>query len=129
MIVDTSALVALLFEESDADIYARALAAAESRRMSAVNFVEASIVVEAQTGQGGSHQLDSLIRHARILVEAVDSAQAHIARQAWRDFGKSRHPARLNLGDCFAYALAKVTREPLLFKGDDFRHTDVTAAL
>ncbi len=129
MIVDSSAALAILFNESDAEIYAQAMDAAASRRMSAANFVETAIVVEAQRREGGSRQFDAFIRRAGIVIEQVTEEQAHIARQAWTDFGKGRHPAGLNFGDCFAYALAKVTDEPLLFKGDDFRHTDVTAAL
>lgn len=129
MILDSSAALAILFNESDAEIYAQAMDAAAARRMSAANFVETAIVVEAQRREGGSRQFDAFIRRAGIVIEQVTEEQAHIARQAWTDFGKGRHPAGLNFGDCFAYALAKVTGEPLLFKGEDFRHTDVTAAL
>ncbi len=129
MIVDTSALVAILFNESDAQVYARAINEAESPRMSAANFVEAAIVVEALAGDSGSRQFDAFMRSAGIAIEAVTEEQAHLARQAWSDFGKGRHAARLNFGDCFAYALAKASGEPLLFKGEDFRQTDVAAAL
>ncbi len=129
MIVDTSALIAILFDESDAHEYARAIAEAEAPRLSAASFVETAIVVEAQTKNGARGQFDALIRRAGIVIEPVTEEQAHLARQAYTDFGKGRHPAGLNFGDCFAYALAKLTAEPLLFKGDDFRKTDITPAL
>ncbi len=129
MIVDSSAVLAVLFNESDAETYARALTQADSCRISAVNFVEAAIAVEAQTKDSGSRQFDAFFRGAGIAIEAVTEQQAHVARQAYTDFGKGRHPAGLNFGDCFAYALAKVTGEPLLFKGEDFKKTDITSAL
>ncbi|PTL36578.1 VapC toxin family PIN domain ribonuclease [Candidatus Methylomirabilis limnetica] len=129
MIVDSSAVLAILFNERDADTYAHALARADVCRMSAANFVEVAIVVEAQTTESGSRQLDAFFRRAGIAIEAVTEEQAHVARQAYTDFGKGRHPAGLNFGDCFAYALAKVTGESLLFKGEDFNKTDITSAL
>lgn len=129
MIVDSSAVLAILFHESDAEAYARALTQADSCRMSAANFVEVAIVVEAQTKDKGSRQFDAFFRRAGIAIDAVTEEQAHVARQAYTDFGKGRHPAGLNFGDCFAYALAKVTGEPLLFKGKDFKKTDITSAL
>ena len=129
MIVDTSAVLAILFNEEDAESYARAISEAESRRMSAVNFVEAAIVVEAQTKERGSRQFDAFFRRAGIVIEPVTEEQAHAARQAYTDFGKAHHAAGLNFGDCFAYALAKVTGEPLLFKGQDFSKTDLEAAV
>ncbi|HEX7214027.1 MAG TPA: type II toxin-antitoxin system VapC family toxin [Methylomirabilota bacterium] len=129
MIVDTSALLAILFDEPDAERYARALAEADTMRLSAGNFVKAAVVVEAQTNASGRGQFDTLIRRAGIVIEPFTEEQAHIARPAYTDFGKGRHPAGLNFGDCFAYALAKATAEPLLFKGQDFSKTDVTAAL
>ena len=129
MIVDTSAVLAILFSEGDAATYAKAIAEASSRRMSAANFVEAAIVVEAQTQASGSRQFDAFFRRAGIVIEPVTEEQAHAARQAYTDFGKGRHAAGLNFGDCFAYALAKIAGEPLLFKGQDFRQTDITAAL
>jgi ribonuclease VapC len=129
MIVDTSAVLAILFNESDAETYARAISEADSRRISAANFVEAAILVEAQTRESGSRQFDAFFRRAGIVIEPVTEEQAHAARQAYADFGKGRHAAGLNFGDCFAYALAKVTGEPLLFKGGDFRKTDVIAAV
>lgn len=129
MIVDTSAVLAILFEEDDAALYARALSEADTCRMSAATFTEAAIVVDAQTKDQGSRQFDAFIRRAAISIEPVSEEQAHVARQAYADFGKGRHAAALNFGDCFAYALAKVTGEPLLFKGKDFTKTDVVSAL
>jgi len=129
MIVDTSAIIAILFEEDDAELYARALTQADSCRMSAANFVEAAVVVDAQTKDKGSRQFDAFFRRAGIAIEPVNEEQAHIARQAYADFGKGRHPAGLNFGDCFAYALARATGEPLLFKGKDFKKTDIKSAL
>jgi ribonuclease VapC len=129
MIVDTSAVLAILFNESDAETYARAISEADSRRMSAASFVEAAVVVEAQTTERGSRQFDAFFRRAGIAIEPVTEEQAHAARQAYTDFRKGRHAAGLNFGDCFAYALAKVTGEPLLFKGKDFLKTDVKAAV
>jgi ribonuclease VapC len=129
MIVDTSAVLAILFGESDAEVYARALSEADECRISAANFVEAAIVLESQTGDSGSRQFDAFMRRAGIVIEPVNEEQAHLARQAWSDFGKGRHAAGLNFGDCFAYALAKVSGEPLLFKDEDFKRTDVGTAL
>jgi ribonuclease VapC len=128
MIIDTSAIVAILFGEDDAEIYAEAITQADSCRISAATFVETAIVVEAQTRNNGGRQFDAFIRRAGIAIEPVTEEQAHIARQAFIDFGKGRHPAGLNYGDCFSYALSKAAREPLLFKGKDFAKTDVNAA-
>jgi len=129
MIVDSSALLAILFNESDAESYARALTAADTCRISAANFVEVAVVVEAQTKASGSRQFDAFFRRAGIVIEPVTEEQAHIARQAYTDFGKGRHKAGLNFGDCFAYALAKTTGETLLFKGEDFKRTDISSAI
>ena len=129
MIVDSSALLAILFGESDAEAFAHAISEAETCRISAVSFVEVSVVVESQTGDAGSRQWDSFLRTAGISIEPVTEEHAHAARQAWSDFGRGRHRANLNFGDCFSYALAKVSGEPLLFKGQDFRKTDIPAAL
>ena len=130
MIVDTSAVIAVLKEESDAPRFLRVLTmSAEPKRMSAANYLEAAIVVDANRNPLLSRRLDELIVRTEITAEPVTLEQANIARAAYRDFGKgSGHPAQLNFGDCFAYALAKSTREPLLFKGDDFSHTDVAIA-
>lgn len=129
MIVDTSAVIALLKEEEDAPRFLRALAISiEPNRMSAANYLEAAIVVDANRNPLLSRRLDDFVQ-MEIVVEPVTREHAEIARAAYRDFGKgSGHPAGLNFGDCFAYALAKARREPLLFKGDDFSHTDVAIA-
>ncbi len=129
MIVDTSALLAVLFGEKDAENYARAISEADVCRISAATFVEVSVVVESQTGDAGSRQWDSFFRTAGISIEPVTEEHAYAARQAWSDFGKGRHPAGLNFGDCFSHALAKVSGEPLLFKGQDFRKTGIPPAL
>lgn len=129
MIVDTSALLAILFNESDAEIYARAIAGAGNCRISAANYLESAIVVEAQTRESGSRQFDAFFRRAGIVIEPVTEEQAHAARQAYSDFGRGRHRAGLNFGDCFAYALAKTRGEALLFKGEDFSRTDVASAI
>ena len=130
MIVDTSALIAILRDEQDALTYARAIASAPIRRVSAATYVETAAVIDGSRDPIASRRFDDLLREARFVIEPVTEAQAHIAREAYRDFGRgSGHPARLNFGDCFAYALAKATNEPLLFKGDDFTRTDITSAL
>ncbi len=129
MIVDTSAIIAVLLAEPDAERYSRAIEEADITRLSAATFVETAIVVESHDTVFGGRQLDAFIRRAQIVIEPVTEEQAHIARQAYEDYGKGRHKAGLNFGDCFAYALARVTGEPLLFKGRDFRLTDVAPAL
>lgn len=130
VIVDTSALVAILREETDADAYAVSIKAAEQVRISAGTLLETTIVVDGNRSLLLSRRLDELVRAIPLLIEPVTEEQAHIARRAYQDYGRgSGHPARLNFGDCFAYALARVTGEPLLFKGDDFIHTDITPAL
>jgi ribonuclease VapC len=101
------------------------VSSAGTRRISAVSFVESAIVIDCGRDPVASRRFDDFFREAQIVVESVTREQAKIAREAYRDFGKGRHRAGLNFGDCFAYALAKVKGEPLLFKGDDFRHTDV----
>ncbi|HKI15372.1 MAG TPA: type II toxin-antitoxin system VapC family toxin [Roseiarcus sp.] len=130
MIVDASALVALVREEPGADRFFLALSdTREPKRMSAANYVEAAIVIDAAKSPIASRRFDDAVAAAGIIVEPVDREQAEIARAAYRDFGKgSGHPAGLNYGDCFAYALARARREPLLFKGDDFSQTDVAVA-
>ena len=129
MIVDTSALLAILFADDDAERYADALAGAEERLISVANYLEAAIVVDSQIGVLGGRQLDALILRSEMRVEPVTRAHADIARQAYLDFGKGNHPAGLNFGDCFAYALSKSTGLGLLFKGDDFSRTDVRPQL
>jgi ribonuclease VapC len=129
MILDTSALVAVLFGEPEADAFTRLIHDAERCLISAGSFLELSIVIERQAGPDAARQCDMFFRRAGIIIEPFTVEQAHIARQAFHDFGKGRHRAGLNFGDCFAYALSKVTGEPLLFKGNDFRKTDVAGAL
>jgi ribonuclease VapC len=128
MIVDSSAIIAILRDEPDAAAMAEALQEAPIRRVSAVTYVEAAIVADNDRSPLLSRRFDGLVRDAQMLVEPVTARQAELARQAYRDFGKGRHKAGLNLGDCFAYALAKEMDEPLLFKGDNFCHTDVEPA-
>jgi len=128
MVLDTSALVAVLYGEPERDLFIALLSDAEDPLISAATLVEASIVVEVKTGAHGVADLDELLAAAAVRCVAVDSAQAHVARDAFARFGKGRAPAGLNLGDCFAYALATVTDRPLLFKGADFARTDVTPA-
>ncbi len=129
MILDASAVIAILRGESEAPAFAIAIEKAVQRRISAVNYVEAAAVIDGSHDPIASRRFDELIREAEITIEPVSEAQARIARHAYRDFGKgSGHPAKLNFGDCFAYALAKVKGEPLLFKGVDFSQTDVTPA-
>lgn len=129
MILDTSPLIAILGDEPDSELYINAISRAPRCRISAGTFLELSIVIEGQFGGEVLRQCDALFRQAAIVIEPVTVEQAHTARQAFHDFGKGRHPAALNYGDCFAYALAKITGEPLLFKGNDFRKTDILAAL
>jgi ribonuclease VapC len=125
MVIDTSALVAVLLQESDADRVAQAIDAGSPRLLSAASLLEASIVIESRKGAAGGRELDLLMYRAGIEVVAVDQNQAETARAAWRQFGKGRHPAGLNYGDCFAYALARSRRLPLLFRGNDFSQTDI----
>ena len=130
MIVDTSAVIAILRDEPDADSFAEAIENARIRRISAVNFVEAAAVIEGSRNPIANRKFDEFLRDAGLKVEPVSLEQAQIAREAYRDFGKSTgHPAKLNFGDCFAYALAKAMNEPILFKGQDFKHTDLTSVL
>ncbi|MFZ0772797.1 MAG: type II toxin-antitoxin system VapC family toxin [Candidatus Sulfotelmatobacter sp.] len=128
MIVDSSTIIAILRDEPDAAAMAEALQEAPIRRISAVTYVEAAVVADNDRNPLLSRRFDGLVRDAQMLVEPVTARQAELARQAYRDFGKGRHKAGLNLGDCFAYALAKEMDEPLLFKGNDFKHTDVEVA-
>lgn len=130
MIVDTSAVVAILRAEPEAARCAEAVEAAHRRRISAANYLEAAVVIDGSRDPVVSRRFDEFIKIAQIEIEAVTQRQAELARAAYRDFGKgSGHPARLNFGDCFAYALASDTGEPLLFKGEDFGHTDIARVL
>jgi ribonuclease VapC len=129
VVIDTSAIIAVLLNEANAVSIAQAIEAGSLRLLSAANFLEASIVIESRKGETGGRELDLLLYRAAIEVVAVDQDQAEVARLAWRRFGKGRHPAGLNYGDCFAYALAKTRRLPLLFDGDDFSQTDIEAVV
>jgi len=128
MILDTSAMVAILYREPEADAFIRLIHDADGCRMSVASYVELSIVVESQLGPEGMRQAEAFFRRAGVMVEPVTIEQGELARQAFLDFGKGRHKASLNYGDCFSYALAKATGEPLLFKGNDFRQTDIMMA-
>ena len=128
MIVDSSAVLAVLYREPDAERYERAIAESPNCRMSVANMLEASIVLEGRGGAAAGHELDVFLESAAIELAPVTVEHAEAARRAWRRFGKGNHPAALNFGDCFAYALANVTGEPLLFKGEDFSQTDIEAA-
>jgi ribonuclease VapC len=125
MVIDSSAILALLFNEPEADDIEVAIDDHPTRLMSAASFLEAAIVVEARLGSAGGREFDLLLHKARIELVAVTAEQAEVGRTAWRRFGRGRHEANLNFGDCFAYALAAVSGEPLLCKGDDFSRTDV----
>jgi ribonuclease VapC len=132
VILDSSAIVAILRAEPEAVDFAKAIdlaqLSANKCRISVVNYVEAAVVIDSGKDAIASRRFDDFFRTSRIAVESITARQAEIARQAYRDFGKGHHKAGLNLGDCFAYALAKEMDEPLLFKGGDFRHTDVEIA-
>ena len=125
MVIDTSALIAILQDEPERRILNEAIEAAESCAMSTGSFLETSMVIESRYGPDGTRDLDLFISKARITLASVDADQAYVARDAFRRYGKGRHPAGLNFGDCFAYALAKMLDEPLLFKGNDFVLTDI----
>lgn len=129
MVLDTSALFAILADELEAPFFEELIEADPVRLLSAGSLLETAIVVEARFGEAGARELDLLLHAAQVDVVAVNREQAEIARGAWRRFGKGNHPAGLNYGDCFAYALARHTGEPLLYKGDDFAKTDVRPAL
>ena len=128
MIVDTSALSAIFFGEPESNAYIQLIQEADRCRLSAANFVELSMVIEGQLGPEALHQCDMFLRRAAIVIEPVTVEHAYLARQGFLDFGKDRHPAGLNFGDCFAYALAKASDEPLLYKGKDFSKTDIKSA-
>ncbi|HET7756592.1 MAG TPA: type II toxin-antitoxin system VapC family toxin [Steroidobacteraceae bacterium] len=125
MVVDTSALVAILTLEPEAVRLAAALESDTIRLISAATVVETGVVIESRYGHNGGRELDLLLAKAGLSVEAVTPQQAEMARDAWRRYGRGRHAAGLNFGDCFSYALAKVTGESLLFRGDDFTRTDI----
>jgi ribonuclease VapC len=125
MVIDTSAIVAILCNEVEMNEFLTAILQAPKSYLSAANFLEVAMVIGSRYGQSGEQDLDSFIREAQIEIYPVTETQVTIARQAFRLYGKGKHPAGLNFGDCFAYALAKNLNEPLLFKGNDFSQTDI----
>jgi ribonuclease VapC len=125
MVIDTSALVAIFLGEPERKLLLDLFLQAETRMISAATVLEAGIVLEARRGESAGPEFDLLLVRANLQIVAVDSEQTEIARSAWRKYGKGRHPAGLNFGDCFAYALAKFAGEPLLAKGTDFAATDI----
>ena len=125
MVVDTSALIAILLGEPETESFVRALAGDPKRMISAFNALESGIVIEARKGAAGGRELDLFLHRARIEIIALNSDQVEIGLSAWKKYGKGKHPAGLNIGDCCAYALAKYSGEPLLFKGKDFSQTDI----
>lgn len=130
MIVDASAILAILLDEPDGLALSEALLASDDRHaMSPVNYLEAAVKIDSPPHRAKAEDLDPLLKVHDVSLAFVTPEQALIAREAYKRFGKGNHEARLNLGDCFAYALAKARNEPLLFKGDDFRHTDVRRAI
>jgi ribonuclease VapC len=129
MVIDTSALIVILNYEPEAEQFATAIQDASTRLISAASLLECAIVIEARYGEAGGGKLDELLNKAQVKVEPVTAEQVAVGRLAYRAYGKGRHPAALNFGDCFSYALAKITGEPLLFKGDDFGQTDIQAVI
>lgn len=129
MVIDTSAVVAVVLGEDDAERYVQALERSTESWISAANVVEATIVVEARQGPEAARDLQLLLETAKVSVQPLRPEDVPVAVEAWRRFGKGRHPAGLNFGDCFAYALARTLGDSLLFKGEDFGQTDVTSAL
>jgi ribonuclease VapC len=125
MVLDSSALLAILFDEPERAAFTAAIERDPRRLMSAANLLESALLVEARRGESAGRELDLLMHRADVQVVPVDADQVELARTAWRRFGKSRHPAALNFGDCFAYALSAASGEPLLFKGGDFGQTDL----
>jgi ribonuclease VapC len=127
MVLDSSAILAILFDEPQRPAFTLSIERDPRRLLSAGNVLESALVAEARRGEPAGRELDLLLHRAQVDVVPVDSEQVQIARSAWRRYGKGRHPAALNFGDCFAYALAAASGEPLLFAGDDFRRTDIAA--
>jgi ribonuclease VapC len=128
VILDTSALAAIFFGEPEASQFIQIIHDTDRCRISVANFVQLSMVIERQIGAEAGLQCDAFLPKAGVIIEPITIEHGQLARQAFRDFGKGRHPAGLNFGDCFAYALAKATGEPLLFKGGDFSKTDIGQA-
>lgn len=125
MVIDTSALIALLAMEPEAARIAAALEADATRLISAATVVETGLATESRFGPAGAREFDLLLAKADLSIQPLTAEQAEVAREAWRRYGRGRHSAALNFGDCFSYALARVSGEPLLFKGEDFQHTDI----
>jgi ribonuclease VapC len=128
MVIDNSALVAILLGEPEAELFALAIASDPKRLISTSTALETAIVIEAKKGESGGRELDLLLHHAGIEMAPMTTEQFELARSAWRKYGKGRHSAGLNIGDCCSYALATSADEPLLFKGNDFSQTDVKTA-
>jgi ribonuclease VapC len=128
MVIDTSAIVAIALDEPEAPEFERSIAGDPVRLISAATVLEAAMVIETRLGEAGGSELDLWLHKADVEIVAVERDHADQARRAWRRFGKGRHPANLNFGDCFSYALAALSQEPLLFKGEDFAKTDIRAA-
>jgi ribonuclease VapC len=129
MVIDTSAIIAIAQNEPEAPIFEQRIADDPVRFISAATLLEAAMVLETRFGEPGGAELDLWLAKANVEIVAVEAEHADQARRAWRRFGKGRHPAGLNYGDCFSYALAKLRDEPLLFKGNDFSQTDIQAAV
>jgi ribonuclease VapC len=125
MVLDTSALLALLLDEPEAEDFRLAVEEDATRLVSAATLLETALVIEARKGDPGGRELDTLVQKAEVIIVPVEAEHVAEARRAYRRFGKGRHAAGLNFGDVFAYALARVSGEPLLFKGDDFTKTDI----
>ena len=129
MVIDTSALLAILLNEAEAEDFALALTKDPRRLLSAFSALESSVLIEARKGDAGGRELDLLLHRAQVETVPLNEQQVTLARQAWRKYERGRHPARLNVGDCCAYALSRYAEEPLLYKGNDFSQTDVAAVL
>ncbi len=129
MVLDTSAILAILFDEPERRHFNELIEADGTRLISAATFLEAALVIESRRGEAAGRELDLLMHRAQISVVPVDAEQAEVARVAWRRYGKGRHAPGLNYGDCFSYALARVSGEPLLAKGEDFAQTDIKCCL
>ena len=125
MVVDTSALVAIFLGEPDRSVFLRAITESDRTLISAANVLESGIVIETRRGDAAGREFDLFLARAAIEIAPADADQIEIARIAWLKYGKGRHPAGLNFGDCFAYALAKISGMPLLAKGNDFARTDI----
>jgi ribonuclease VapC len=129
MIIDASAVLAILLDERDAARFAKAIENAHERRISAAGYLEAALVIDSRGDAVAQREFDRFFQRSGITIEPITFEQSRIAREAYRDFGKGRHRAGLNFGDCFAYALARTLDQPLLYKGRDFIHTDIQSAI